>query len=58
MMSKTDKKLLEQIQEKLSTALHEDLEQGVAWMTEEQAKMFKHRYSYLSGAIKEILDME
>ena len=57
-MSKTDKKLLEQIQEKLSTALHEDLEQGVAWMTEEQAKMFKHRYSYLSGAIKEILDME
>jgi hypothetical protein len=49
---------LEDIQQELSTALQLDLEQGVAWMNDEAAKLWQKEYPTLNEAIGKILDLD
>jgi len=49
---------LEDIQQELSTALQLDLEQGVAWMNDEAAKLWQTEYPTLNEVIGKILDLD
>ena len=49
---------LEEIQDKLSSAMQSDMEQGVAWMNDEEARFFRTHYPELNRVIGEIMEAD